>query len=637
MKLADLKVNITDLVSPQLKAMSNRFGQARDSLLGFTKDTDKGLERTGGKVRGLNSLMRFARARNGLASLANGARFAASGMHPLVAGAGLAAVAIGKLGYEAIQTGKAMEQSLGLAQQILSGTTAQTRHATAQATALARVYGTDYTAVLQTAQRLTQQFGISSNEALDLIGKGFAAGGNLSGDLLAKLKESASSFKALGASAEEQMALLQQSVSMGVEDAPALLESFAERIPKLGGDVARLLNQSLGKGFTKGLQKSFEAGETTAIASLQTISEVVAQTNMSATTKQSLAEQLFGDTSGSALAMLDNFAQFDTQLSGLVEGNKRFNQSKSEQVELEKRLAMAQLQSSQGLATLGNWFTTAGIKAKIAFYDTVNWVTEAGSTVWNLIEAVGGFHHRIAEVIGITSLLSTTWQALGYVASGVWKVISTSASWLFEFVTNGFNKLSEFVNWVMNSSIAQSVRDGWEDLKDTVDSLLDYVHEPLTRLKDALEGIWTMMEGLKNFDYSQIKEGLSEVKGGLTGATARAREQREQMGINAKKVGEGIGKELKNKNENKSSLSDDFSSTNTGKEPNATSKLQQMSNNISAGGSQTRNISVVIERMVGIEQLHSKGVQEGADQMEQMVLDTLIRVVQGVEVAMNQG
>lgn len=82
--------------------------------------------------------------------------------------------------------------------------------------AVADVFETDYTEVLRTANTLHRQMGVSFEEAMGLIRKGFAAGLNDSGDFLDQLREYAPQFRSAGVSAAGMVAVLQQATRDGI-------------------------------------------------------------------------------------------------------------------------------------------------------------------------------------------------------------------------------------------------------------------------------------------------------------------------------------------------------------------------------------------------------------------------------------
>lgn len=79
--------------------------------------------------------------------------------------------------------------------------------------ALADAMGTDFKETLQTVDFLMAQYGLTAEQATKVVQDGFAAGANLSGDMLKNLSKYAPAFKDMGLSAEELAAVLAQTRS----------------------------------------------------------------------------------------------------------------------------------------------------------------------------------------------------------------------------------------------------------------------------------------------------------------------------------------------------------------------------------------------------------------------------------------
>ena len=71
---------------------------------------------------------------------------------------------------------------------------------------ISSTYDVEVNEVLRSANALTKQMGISFEESMSLIQRGFANGANDSGDFLDSIKEYSSQFKSAGYSAEEFVA-----------------------------------------------------------------------------------------------------------------------------------------------------------------------------------------------------------------------------------------------------------------------------------------------------------------------------------------------------------------------------------------------------------------------------------------------
>ena len=82
--------------------------------------------------------------------------------------------------------------------------------------ALADFYGKDFREMLVSANALSKQFGISQQEALDIIKDGFVAGADAGGQFLDILREFPAYFKEAGITAEQFVAIVAESNRQGI-------------------------------------------------------------------------------------------------------------------------------------------------------------------------------------------------------------------------------------------------------------------------------------------------------------------------------------------------------------------------------------------------------------------------------------
>lgn len=85
-----------------------------------------------------------------------------------------------------------------------------------QVSVLADEFGSDFNEVLRSANALSKQFGISSQEALNLIQQGLVAGANANGEFFDTLREYPAYFQEAGLSAEEFIAITTQAAQQGI-------------------------------------------------------------------------------------------------------------------------------------------------------------------------------------------------------------------------------------------------------------------------------------------------------------------------------------------------------------------------------------------------------------------------------------
>jgi TP901 family phage tail tape measure protein len=249
---------------------------------------DQGLSRAEQNISGTeNKTKSFAK---GLGVMAAGA---VAGLGVALAGAGVAGVKMaddlqGSLNTLQSATGatddemKGMEESLkniysagygesfsDIAQQMatvkqntgLAG--AELEKATKNAMALGSTFDMDVTESTNAANSLMKQFGISSEEAFNLIAQGAQNGANKNGDLLDSLNEYAPQFQAMGFSAEEFTNVLIDGAKNGafsIDKVGDAVKEFNIRA-KDGSDTTNEAFSSLGLNADKMGQAFAQGGE----------------------------------------------------------------------------------------------------------------------------------------------------------------------------------------------------------------------------------------------------------------------------------------------------------------------------------------------------------------------------------------
>lgn len=614
---ATLKIKLKDLVSPQLGKMSKRFNvtkkQFKTTALGMSgnikglaksiksvpqinvhstqpvKALDRierkaeSLDKKGGKslqsfkskAKGLGSLGRAFQGK-GVSSLGNSLRFAGAGLNPVVAGLGLAAVGAYKLGEAVVTSSIKMQKNLEITSGYIGGNTAETKELTAQATALSNVYGSDYADTVKTASLVSKRFGLENKAAFDLIQKGFASGANIDGGLLKSLEEHSDSFKTLGSTASQQIAILQQSTSKGIKDVPKLLESFGTKLPKLGGDVQRLLDNSFGANFTSGLKERLASGQTTALDALKSISTAVANTPLADGAAKSLASQVFGDSSENAVQLLTNFSSYETSLDKLVSKNGTFNKVKMQQYKLEKQIAGSQLQNSKRVTEMSDKVTLLGLSLKATFYNNLGGILD----FTNKVQRFGSSLYSLANKIGLVKA-----------GTGILNHMFSRITGVLDLVSDGMDFISNKTGGAAPPKRRGFKNEGFEESRF-----------------------------VKSFDRFGGKDKNSPLMLSMLDLNKTTKDL-------AKTNRSGKSAEL-------------FSTTqdteNKGLSNSSQSSLSSGINSIVAGGTQTRNLSINIEKMSGIENLYST-VDESKGDIEDKLRELLVKVIQGTEFALNKG
>ncbi|MSS16192.1 phage tail tape measure protein [Sodaliphilus pleomorphus] len=206
--------------------------------------------------------------------------------------------------------------------------------------AVSDTFGQDFTSTLKAANAISQNMGVSINDAVDLISKGFAAGGVNSQQFLSNLERFAPTFDKMGMSAEEMVAVLSQLDKAGVNSQRALMAM----------NKASLQLRTMSKGTSEALKgigidasemsRQIQNGEKSVREAMSEIAEKLK--GMGANSKEAAAvmKELFGARGESAIGegFLTFLANGNKGLEELLGKQDSLQHLKIKEVEVNKQL-----------------------------------------------------------------------------------------------------------------------------------------------------------------------------------------------------------------------------------------------------------------------------------------------------------
>lgn len=245
--------------------------------------------------------------------------------------------------------------------------------------AVSDTFGQDFTSTLKAANAIAANMGVSINDAVDLISKGFAAGGVNSQQFLSNLERFAPTFDKMGMSAEEMVAALSQIDKAGVNSQRALMAM----------NKASLQLRTMSKGTSEALKgigidasemsRQVQNGEKSVKEALSEIAEKLK--GMGANSKEAAAvmKELFGARGESAIGegFLTFLANGNKGLEELLGKQDSLQRLKVKEVEVNKQL-------NDVLASMfdmtGGGFESITAKAKIwikeGLITAIKWVVD---------------------------------------------------------------------------------------------------------------------------------------------------------------------------------------------------------------------------------------------------------------------
>lgn len=270
--------------------------------------------------------------------------------------------------------------------------------------AVADSFGADFRETLIATNALSKQFGISANEALQLVKDGFLAGGDANGEFLDTLKEYPAYFKEAGISADQFVAIVAQTNKMGIfsdKGVDAIKEANL-RLREMTTATAAALD---GIGISsEQVQKDLQTGAKTTFDVMRDISAKLNELPDSATQVGTAIADIFGGPGEDAgLQYLRTLKDISTNMDEVKGKAGLLGQLQEEQLQsqIELQNALSGLFDATGgnfetLTTQAKVFVNQGLTAIIkGVIDIINYFIELYNesvlirAIWNGI--VAGF------------------------------------------------------------------------------------------------------------------------------------------------------------------------------------------------------------------------------------------------------
>lgn len=345
--------------------------------------------------------------------------------------------------------------------------------------ATADVMGKDFLEVLQTVDAMSAQWGIDAESSLKIINDGFAAGADLSGDMLSKIQQYAPIFRDAGIRADELVAIIAQTRSGIFSDKGMDIISMAsKKIREMSTATAKSLD-AIGLDSSKIMQE-LSSG---AMSTFDVVKLVAAKIKELPQDSQKVGEVLkdvFGKQ-GTA-AGLELIKQLDTMTTSIedvkevtgewgeltqqqIDANKELNDKMSDlfdatQSGFEEATMKAKLFCTQGLVKVlsyvqdGIHYLQRLYKESEIFRASINLSILQWKAGWTVIKGVMSLFIRGFE------RMAKDLKAYGHMLEGV-----------LTFDTDKISKgWSEFV-----SNQKKQISDMWHDVRDDIGDVADRI------------------------------------------------------------------------------------------------------------------------------------------------------------------
>lgn len=338
-----------------------------------------------------------------------------------------------------------------------------------QVQAVADTFNADFKETLISANALAKQFGISADEAIQLIQDGFIAGGDANGEFLNTLKEYPAYFKEAGISASQFVAIVAETNKAGIfsdKGVDAIKEGNL-RLREMTTATAAALD-GIGISSTQ-VQKDLQTGAKTTFQVMQEVSAKLAELPDSAQSVGTAIADIFGGPGEDAgLQYLRTLKDISTDLDTVKIKAGELGRLQEEQLqsEIELQNALAGLfdatgGSFEGFTTSIKVFINQGLTALIkGVVSLINYVIE----LYNESNLFRAFVVALPEVFKtVFNTIGNLFGALIDMIQAAGKIFKSAFSLDWDGVKKGFTEFGTAFRDLINKEIkdvAESLNNG---------------------------------------------------------------------------------------------------------------------------------------------------------------------------------
>lgn len=282
-------------------------------------------------------------------------------------------------------------------------------------------FGTDFRETLQATNSVAKQFGISYEQAADVISKGFVAGANANGEFIDTLKEYPAYFKEAGISASDFVAIIAKSNQEGIFSDKGV-DAIKEGNLRLREMTTATASALEGIGISsKKVQEDLQSGAKTTWQVMQEVSQKLSELPESSSKVGTAIADIFGGPGEDAgLQYLTMLKDIKGGIDDVIE--KQGDMSTS-LLEVNNAATECKKAFNNLFDSTGGDFETFTNRLKIGLYDTLTGILitikEVGAWWKNTFNAMnnalGGFlSSAIKKIAETNSFLAPIIKAYDY-------------------------------------------------------------------------------------------------------------------------------------------------------------------------------------------------------------------------------
>lgn len=408
--------------------------------------------------------------------------------------------------------------------------------------------GKDFNDVLATADNLMANYHLSGEEAMKVINDGFASGADLSGDMLNKIQQYAPTFHDAGISADQLVAILQQTRSGIFSDKGLdIITMASKKIREMSTATSASLD-AIGIS-SKQVQQDLANGTKNTFDIIQQVASKMKDFGADSQQVGDILKNVFGKQGAQAGIQL--IEQLDTMSTSLDEVKKQtgaWGDVQLENIKLQKELNTYMSSmfdfSQKGFAsiiTAGKQFgTKVLIQIMKGLFNTINyfidWYNES-LLLRGVIQTLGAAFRGVWSVVkGVANLIIDAMKQVGRSLKGALDILEGIVTFDLSKAQQGFKEIFD---------LSKFIKEGWKDIKQTG---ADFGNAFADGYENAVNGRLQHLK-LANVDGGATSSEPANGNKGTTpaakGSTAKTKEQRAKEKAEAKAEAERRKKQEK--------------------------------------------------------------------------------------------
>lgn len=336
--------------------------------------------------------------------------------------------------------------------------------------ATADTMGKDFKDVLGTADNLMANFHLSGEQAMDVINKGFASGADLSGDMLQKIQQYAPTFHDAGISADQMVAIIQQTRSGIFSDKGLdIIDMASKKIREMSSGTASSLD-AIGIS-SKQVQEDLAKGTKSTFDVIQEVSTKMKNFGADSQQVGDVLKNVFGKQGAQAgIQLIEQLDTMSTSLDEVKNQTGAWGDVQLENIKLQKELNTYMSSmfdfSQKGFAsiiTAGKQFgTKVLIQIMKGLFNTINyfidWYNES-LLLRGVIQTFGAAFRGVWSVVkGVANLIIDSMKQVGRSLKGALDILEGIVTFDLSKAQQGFKEIFD---------LSKLIKEGWKDIKQT--------------------------------------------------------------------------------------------------------------------------------------------------------------------------